>query len=373
MHRLSDFDFQLPPELIAQHPAPQRTGSRLLHVKPGQALQDLFFKDLLQLIHPGDVLVFNNSKVIPARLFGTKETGGQVEILIERITGPYQATAMLRVSKKPAPGSMIELRSDQAAKLNQTAAFANNTNNAKNSEAPPSKMIVLEGRDPQHDDRFLLRFQAPILEVLEAYGQIPLPPYIEHTPGSEDAQRYQTVYAQTPGSVAAPTAGLHFDQEFLAALDAKGVKRAALTLHVGTGTFAPVRTEAIDQHRMHSEWCEVPQATADLIAQARREKKRVIAVGTTSLRTLESGALAPSDAQRGCIKAGAWETDIFIRPGYEFKVVDALLTNFHLPKSTLLMLVAAFVGYDTMRAAYAHAVERRYSFFSYGDAMFCEK
>jgi S-adenosylmethionine:tRNA ribosyltransferase-isomerase len=217
-----------------------------------------------------------------------------------------------------------------------------------------------------------------VLEVLESWGEIPLPPYIEHKPDLEDRLRYQTVYAHHPGSVAAPTAGLHFDQPFLKALDAKGIRRAHVTLHVGTGTFAPVRSEDIDQHQMHSEWCEISEETAELIAQTRREGGRVIAVGTTSLRTLESGALAPlleppPGVSHGAVRHGIWETDIFIRPGYEFKVVDALLTNFHLPKSTLLMLVAAFVGFDTMRAAYAHAIHARYRFFSYGDAMFCER
>lgn len=347
MYRLSDFDFHLPNELIAQHPAGERSGSRLLVVDPGAhtpAFEDRQFKDLIDLVNPGDVLVFNNSKVIPARLHGTKETGGAVEILVERIVSSYEAMVLLRVSKKPAPDSIIKLT----------------------KEGTPT--ITVLGRDPDHDDRFRLSFDQPVLDVLYAHGEIPLPPYIEHKPNQEDVTRYQTVYAATPGSVAAPTAGLHFDERVLEALDKKGVKRAFVTLHVGTGTFAPVRSENLEEHRMHSEWCEIPEETATAIAQARSAGKRVIAVGTTSLRTLESGAMSG-----GLVRAGAWDTDIFIRPGYQFQVVDCLVTNFHLPKSTLLMLVAAFVGYDTMRAAYQHAVDQRYRFFSYGDAMFCKR
>lgn len=363
MYRLSDFDFDLPNELIAQHPAGERSGSRLLVVDPGAidsstthgssaaepsartpTFEDRQFKDLIDLVNPGDVLVFNNSKVIPARLHGTKETGGAVEILVERIISTHEAMVLLRVSKKPAPGSIIKIA----------------------KEGAPT--ITVLGRDPDHDDRFRLAFDQPVLDVLYAHGEIPLPPYIEHKPNQEDVTRYQTVYAATPGSVAAPTAGLHFDESVLAALDKKGVKRAFVTLHVGTGTFAPVRSENLEEHRMHSEWCEISEETAATIAQARGAGKRVIAVGTTSLRTLESGAISG-----GLVKTGAWDTDIFIRPGYQFQVVDCLVTNFHLPKSTLLMLVAAFVGYDTMRATYQHAVDQRYRFFSYGDAMFCKR
>jgi S-adenosylmethionine:tRNA ribosyltransferase-isomerase len=426
MYRLSDFDFKLPPELIAQHPAAERTASRLLRVRSGAqrgaassamsampaqavstassacALEDLHFKDLLSLLHPGDLLVFNDSKVIPARLFGVKTTGGQVEILVERITSSHAAMAMLRVSKKPAPGAVIELirpdaeerpadtlatktanaASDAASGTASTPSSAfslsAHATSASASHTTQAPQITVLGRDLNYDDRFSLSFDRPVLEVLESWGEIPLPPYIEHKPDLEDRLRYQTVYAHHPGSVAAPTAGLHFDQPFLKALDAKGIRRAHVTLHVGTGTFAPVRSEDIDQHQMHSEWCEISEETAELIAQTRREGGRVIAVGTTSLRTLESGALAPlleppPGVSHGAVRHGIWETDIFIRPGYEFKVVDALLTNFHLPKSTLLMLVAAFVGFDTMRAAYAHAIHARYRFFSYGDAMFCER
>ncbi len=345
--RLSDFDFDLPEALIAQHPAAQRTESRLLVVTPQTStFQDARFTDLIDQLEAGDLMVFNNSKVIPARLFGQKASGGQVEILVERITQDNQALAMLRVSKKPAAGSQIQL-------------------NAPSGNKGP--LITVIGRDATYDDRFVLQFPESVLDVLHRCGELPLPPYIQHKPDQEDANRYQTVYAQTPGSVAAPTAGLHFDEPFLARLDAKGIRRAFVTLHVGTGTFAPVRTEDLSAHQMHTEWYELPVETAEAIAHARKEGRRVVAVGTTSLRTLESAA-----TNGGLVLPGQRETDIFIRPGYSFKVVDALLTNFHLPKSTLLMLVAAFVGYDTMRQAYAHAVESRYRFFSYGDAMFCK-
>lgn len=345
--RLSDFDFDLPDALIAQHPAAQRTESRLLVVAPQTStFQDARFTDLIDQLEPGDLMVFNNSKVIPARLFGQKASGGQVEILVERITHDNQALAMLRVSKKPAAGSQIQLNAPAGVQ---------------------GPLITALGRDATYDDRFVLQFPESVLDVLHRCGELPLPPYIQHKPDQEDANRYQTVYAQTPGSVAAPTAGLHFDEPFLARLDAKGIRRAFVTLHVGTGTFAPVRTEDLSAHQMHTEWYELPIETAEAIAQARKEGRRVVAVGTTSLRTLESAAI-----DGGLVSPGQRETDIFIRPGYAFKVVDALLTNFHLPKSTLLMLVAAFVGYDTMRKAYAHAVESRYRFFSYGDAMFCK-
>ena len=341
--KLSDFDFDLPAELIAQHPAPQRSASRLLVVNHGTtgAIQDRQFSNLLDLVSPGDVLVFNNSKVIPARLFGEKVTGGRVEIVVERVLTIYRASCLMRVSKKPGVNTEIRL-------------------------AEGHRLTVL-GRDPQHPDRFHLEFSEPVLSVLDRIGEIPLPPYITHTADAQDAERYQTVYAQHPGSIAAPTAGLHFDDTMLKALDEKGVHRAFVTLHVGSGTFAPVKTEHIDAHRMHSEWYEISPQTAEAVNRAKREGRRVIAVGTTTLRTLEAAG------QRGVLDPGSGETDIFIKPGYEFKIVDALLTNFHLPRSTLLMLVAALMGYDTMRQTYAHAIAQRYRFFSYGDAMFCLK
>jgi S-adenosylmethionine:tRNA ribosyltransferase-isomerase len=351
--RLSDYDYELPAELIAQTPLADRSASRLLHV--GRTLVDRNFRDLPDLLSPGDVLVFNDSRVIPARLRARKESGGQVEILLERMRGDREAVVMLRASKKTATGSRLRLEAPQAAY------------GSAESAAPPVWVEVL-GRDPEHDDRFLLRFDRPVNDILSVFGEVPLPPYITHRPGPEDTQRYQTVYAREPGSVAAPTAGLHFDDAVLAALDARGIRRAMVTLHVGSGTFAPVRSDDITTHRMHAEWCEIPPATAQLIAQARQQGRRVIAVGTTSLRTLESGAIDDAPSR---VRSGAWETDLFIRPGYRFKVVDGLLTNFHLPRSTLLMLVAAFVGYERMREAYAHAVASRYRFFSYGDAMLC--
>lgn len=332
-YTLSDFDFELPVELIAQSPAAERTGSRLLEVCPGGALRDHRFPDLLSLLSPGDLLVFNNSKVIRARLAAQKPTGGQVELLVERITSPVTATAMMRASRKPAPGSAL-LLSDGSA-------------------------LWVEGRDPVHDDRFLLRFEAPVLEVLEQLGELPLPPYIDHKPTTEDDARYQTVYAQTPGSVAAPTAGLHFDEALLAALAAQGVQSAHVTLHVGSGTFAPVKHEDLSQHVMHSEWCVLPPETSEKVAATKARGGRVVAVGTTSLRTLESLSG----------QAGERDTNLFITPGYRFNTVDRLITNFHLPKSTLMMLVSAFAGYDQIRRAYAHAISQRYRFFSYGDAM----
>ena len=364
--RLSDFDFDLPESLIAQHPAARRTESRLLMVAPGaDRFPDARFTDLIDQLMPGDLMVFNNSKVIPARLFGLKASGGRVEILVERILEGNQVLAMLRVSKKPAPGSQIQLirRGDDT----QDHAHDEAHTRGQEQRDVQSPVVTVIGRDTTYDDRFVLQFPQSVLDVLHQWGELPLPPYIEHKPNQDDANRYQTVYAQTPGSVAAPTAGLHFDEAFLAALDAKGIHRAFVTLHVGAGTFAPVRTEDLSAHRMHTEWYELPVETAEAIAHARKAGRRVIAVGTTSLRTLESAAM-----EGGLVTPGQRETDIFIRPGYSFRVVDALLTNFHLPKSTLLMLVAAFVGYDTMRKAYAHAIASKYRFFSYGDAMFCQ-
>ncbi|MEY2777488.1 MAG: hypothetical protein RLY30_1586 [Pseudomonadota bacterium] len=332
-YTLSDFDFELPAELIAQSPASVRTGSRLLEVCPTGAIQDHRFPDLLSLLSPDDLLVFNNSKVLRARLAAQKPTGGQVELLVERITSSVTATAMMRASRKPAAGSSLRLTD--------------------------GSLVWLEGRDPVHEDRFLLRFEAPVLEVLDRLGELPLPPYIEHRPTAEDDARYQTVYAKTPGSVAAPTAGLHFDEALLAALAERGVQSASVTLHVGSGTFAPVKHEDLSQHVMHAEWCVLPEDTAEKIEATKSRGGRVVAVGTTSLRTLES--------LQGC--AGERDTRLFITPGYRFNTVDRLITNFHLPKSTLMMLVSAFAGYDQIRKAYAHAIERRYRFFSYGDAM----
>ena len=342
MLTVDDFDFALPPELIAQHPAAERRGSRLLHVD-GVLQQDLRFADLPTLLAPGDLLVFNDTRVIRARLFGQKASGGQVEVLIERIVDARHALAQVRASKSPKPGATLRLAD----------AFD----------------VTVTGRAGTTGEFFALELPegGDFWQLTEAHGRLPLPPYIEHAAGSDDESRYQTVFAREPGAVAAPTAGLHFDEAMLAALRAQGIEQAWLTLHVGAGTFQPVRVTNIAEHRMHSERFEIPQATVDAIAAARARGGRVIAVGTTSLRALESAA------QSGELKAGAAETEIFITPGYRFRVVDRLITNFHLPKSTLLMLVSAFAGADTIRSAYAHAVAERYRFFSYGDAMLLEK
>ncbi|MFP5419543.1 MAG: tRNA preQ1(34) S-adenosylmethionine ribosyltransferase-isomerase QueA [Gammaproteobacteria bacterium] len=336
--RVADFDFQLPPELIAQFPAAQRGSSRLLHVDPTGTLHDRWFAELPTLLRPDDLLVMNDTRVIKARLFGVKDSGGKVELLVERVTGEFEALAFIRASHAPKPGSRIVLDEDCA-------------------------LDVLA----RQDDLTLLRFAQPVLDVLDRLGRLPLPPYIDHVPTAEDEARYQTVYANEPGAVAAPTAGLHFDDALLDTLRTCGIRTAKVTLHVGAGTFQPVRVDEVSEHRMHSERYTIPQATVDAIAGTRTRNGRVVAVGTTSLRALEAAA------RHGSLRAGSDETDIFITPGYTFKVVDALITNFHLPRSTLLMLVSAFAGIDTIRAAYAHAIAARYRFFSYGDAMFLDK
>ncbi len=346
MHTVDDFDFPLPPELIAQHPTRERTGSRLLHCH-GPQLADLRFADLPGLLAAGDLLVFNDTKVIRARLFGQKDSGGQVEVLIERIVDARHALAQVRASKSPKPGTRLRLAD----------AFE----------------VTVTGRAGANDEFLALELPAggDFWQLTEAHGRLPLPPYITHAAGSDDESRYQTVFAREPGAVAAPTAGLHFDETLLATLKAQGIDMAWLTLHVGAGTFQPVRVTNIAEHRMHSERFEIPQATVDAIAATRARGGRVIAVGTTSLRALESAA--QHGEKCGELKAGGAETDIFITPGYQFRIVDRLITNFHLPKSTLLMLVSAFAGVDTIRAAYAHAIAERYRFFSYGDAMLLEK
>ncbi|HUW00468.1 MAG TPA: tRNA preQ1(34) S-adenosylmethionine ribosyltransferase-isomerase QueA [Gallionella sp.] len=337
--RTDEFDFVLPERLIAQHPPEQRGASRLLHVHDG-VLDDRRFADLLQLVRPNDVLVLNDTRVIKARLFGSKESGGKIEVLVERVLNEHEVLAQVRASHSPQTGSRMLLAGTLA--------------------------VEVLGRDGEF---FLLRFVAKedVLDLLERHGQLPLPPYITHAAGGEDEQRYQTVFASVAGAVAAPTAGLHFDEAMLQALRDKGVRIAYVTLHVGAGTFQPVRAENIHEHAMHSERYEIPQATVDAIAGTRAKQGRVIAVGTTSLRALESSAAS------GVLRAGSAETDIFITPGYRFRTVDVLLTNFHLPRSTLLMLVCAFGGMDEMLEAYRHAVEKEYRFFSYGDAMLIER
>ncbi len=338
--RLSDFDYELPRELIAQAPSPERTGSRLLHVD-GSALADLAFTDLPRLIAPGDLLVFNDTRVIKSRLAATKATGGKVELLLERLLGHDRALFQLRVSHPPKIGSELTLPGDARA-------------------------TVMERRDRFFDLR--LAGGVSFLDYLDRHGAVPLPPYITRAAVTDDESRYQTVFAREPGAVAAPTAGLHFDAPLLSMLEANGVAVAWVTLHVGAGTFAPVTTDDLTAHVMHSEWYRVPAATASAIDETRARGGRVLAVGTTSVRALESAATSD-----GRVQAGEGETRIFITPGYAFRVVDRLLTNFHLPKSTLLMLVSAFSGVATIRAAYAHAIAKRYRFFSYGDAMLLER
>ena len=338
--QLSDFNYDLPPELIAQHPLANRTDSRLLelNIEGGNVAQliDRKFPEILNLIKPGDLLVFNDTKVIPARLHGKKETGGNVELLIERISGDQQAWVQMRASKVPKTGSIVHIHN-------------------KAGETFPVEMLDYDGRF------YEARFPENVFDLLERFGELPLPPYIEHQPNQEDANRYQTVLAKNPGAVAAPTAGLHFDEAILKKLNELGVKQASVTLHVGAGTFTPVREEDLSKHKMHYEWFSVPAETIAAIESTHQAGGRVIAVGTTSLRALES------QAQN---QQASGETNLFITPGYTFKAVDCLLTNFHLPKSTLLMLVSAFAGVDNIRHAYQHAIQNEYRFFSYGDAMF---
>ncbi|MDI5847778.1 tRNA preQ1(34) S-adenosylmethionine ribosyltransferase-isomerase QueA [Shewanella xiamenensis] len=341
--RVTDFSFDLPDELIARYPMAQRTASRLLTLDGNTGtLADKQFTDLLEMINPGDLMVFNNTRVIPARLFGQKASGGKLEILVERMLDDKRILAHVRSSKSPKVDSIIHLDGGYEMKM---AA--------------------------RHDALFELQLLSDltILEVLEAVGHMPLPPYIDRPDEDADKERYQTVYNQNPGAVAAPTAGLHFDDVMLEALKAKGVNIAFVTLHVGAGTFQPVRVDNVLEHKMHSEWANVPQDVVDLIAQTKAAGKRVVAVGTTSVRSLESAARA----SEGELKAFSGDTDIFIYPGYQFQIVDAMITNFHLPESTLIMLVSAFAGFDHVMAAYQHAITQKYRFFSYGDAMFVTK
>ena len=344
--RTQDFDFFLPDALIAQHPTNARNASRLLHLdgNSGQ-LNDKQFIDLPAFLSAGDLLVFNDTRVIKARLFGHKATGGNVEMLIERVLDTDNVLAHIRASRAPKAGTRLKL------------------GNSINSFAIDAEVI---GRD---DDLFHVKFlgDVPVLDLLELHGAMPLPPYITHAAKAEDDERYQTVYAKHAGAVAAPTAGLHFDEVMLATLKAKGVNIAYVTLHVGAGTFQPVRVDNIEDHKMHSELYYISAETVALIETTKATGGKIMAVGTTSLRALESAA------QCGELKSGHSETNIFITPGYSFKVVDKLLTNFHLPKSTLLMLVSAFAGFEAIKSAYAHAVKQQYRFFSYGDAMLLEK
>jgi S-adenosylmethionine:tRNA ribosyltransferase-isomerase len=336
-YTLADFDFDLPPELIAQHPVPERSASRLLDGR-GAAPTDRVFRELPALLEPGDLLVFNDTRVIKARLHGRKAgSGGAVEVLVERVLPDHEVLAHLRASKSPRAGVVIRF-----------------------ADAFDAEVLGRAGPD---DELFRLRFPADPFALLDAHGHVPLPPYIAHADGTDDERRYQTVFAAKPGAVAAPTAALHFDEPLLAALAARGVQSTRVTLHVGAGTFQPVRAERIEDHRMHSEWFEVGAGCVDAVRAAQARGGRVVAVGTTSVRSLESAA------RGGTLQPMQGDTDIFITPGFDFRVVDALVTNFHLPKSTLMMLVSALAGHTQVMALYRHAIEARYRFFSYGDAM----
>ncbi len=340
--KTKDFDFYLPNELIAQHPTTERTASRLLLLDGNTGVsQDNLFANIIELLNPGDVLVLNDTRVIKARLFGKKTTGGKIEVMIERVVDAHHALAQIKASRAPKTGSTLFLANSVHAK-------------------------VLS----RQEDLFLLHFtdSANVLDLLDQYGNLPLPPYITHLADAEDEERYQTVFASQLGAVAAPTAGLHFDEKILAKLKAKGVHIAFVTLHVGAGTFKPVKVENIVEHKMHSELYTIPQTTINLISEAKARANKIIAVGTTVLRSLEGSA-----QQTGYLRAGQSETAIFITPGFQFKVVDRLLTNFHLPKSTLLMLVSAFAGFENVMRAYQHAIDAKYRFFSYGDAMLIER
>lgn len=342
--QLSDFDFHLPEELIANYPPKNRTDSRLLHLNGNTGeINHRQFPDILALLNPGDLMVFNNTRVIPARLLGQKSSGGKVEVLIERVLDEHQVLAHIRANKSPKPGNMLLLE-----------------------DVIEAEMLGREG------ELFHLRFchDESVFDLLEKHGHMPLPPYIERPDEEQDKERYQTVYNQKPGAVAAPTAGLHFDDDLLEALRQKGVNTAFVTLHVGAGTFQPVRVDNIKEHQMHSEYAEVPQDVVDAILATKANGGRVVAVGTTSVRSLESAAQASEDK---LIQAFSSDTSIFIYPGYQFKVVDAMVTNFHLPESTLIMLVSAFCGKENILHAYNTAVQEKYRFFSYGDAMFLEK
>ena len=327
---VSEFDYALPPELIAQHPAPERSASRLLHLRPDGSLEDRLFEEFPGLVDERDTLVLNDTRVVRARLAGRKPSGGQVEVFVERIVQGREALALMRAGHAPKPGSEVLIGDDVRVTVEEKT-----------------------------QDLYRVRFSHDVEQVLERYGAVPLPPYIEHAPEKADEERYQTVYAAQPGAVAAPTAGLHFDHAMLERVRARGARIAQLTLHVGFGTFQPLRVERVEAHRMHRERYSIPDETLQALAG-----RRVLAVGTTSLRALESAAATG---------ATSGETDLFIYPGYEFQVVDRLLTNFHLPKSTLLMLVSAFAGRDRILQAYRHAVESKYRFFSYGDAMLIDR
>jgi S-adenosylmethionine:tRNA ribosyltransferase-isomerase len=341
--RVADFSFELPDELIARHPMADRTASRLLTLDGNTGeLGHKVFKDLIDFLNPNDLMIFNNTKVIPARMYGQKSTGGKVEVLVERVVDEHRVLAHVRSSKSPKEGATLILEGKAEA-----------------------TMVA------RHGELFELEFKGEqtVLKILDEIGHMPLPPYIDRPDTDEDKARYQTVYNEKPGAVAAPTAGLHFDETLLEKIKAKGIETQFITLHVGAGTFQPVRVDSVDEHVMHSEYIEVSQEVVDAIKKTKANGGRVIAVGTTSVRSLESAA----KASEGELQPLYGDTDIFIYPGYEFQVVDAMVTNFHLPESTLIMLVSAFAGQDHILNAYNTAIEEQYRFFSYGDAMFITK
>ncbi len=344
--RVADFSFELPESLIARYPQPERSGCRLLQLDgPSGGLTHGVFTDLLDNLEAGNLLVFNNTRAIPARLFGRKVSGGKIEVLVERVLDDHRVLAHVRASKAPKPGTELLLGDDESIAATMVA---------------------------RHDTLFELRFNddRDVFTILNAVGHMPLPPYIDRPDEDADRELYQTVYSEKPGAVAAPTAGLHFDEPLLAALRAKGIEMAFVTLHVGAGTFQPVRVETIEEHVMHAEYAEVPQDVVDAVLACKARGKRVVAVGTTSVRSLESAANACQDA---LIAPFFGDTSIFIYPGYHYQVIDALVTNFHLPESTLIMLVSAFAGYKNTMNAYHQAVAEQYRFFSYGDAMFISR
>lgn len=348
--RVSDFSFNLPEELIARYPKADRTGSRLMTLdgNSGQ-IHDLGFVDIIDQLNAGDLLVFNNTRVIPARMFGQKSTGGKIEVLVERMLDQHSVLAHIRSSKSPKVGAELQFVGLENALIKAT-------------------MVA------RHGALFELKFHSEqgVLNILEDIGHMPLPPYIDRPDEDSDKERYQTVYNEKPGAVAAPTAGLHFDEAILEKIKAKGIELAFVTLHVGAGTFQPVKVDEIADHIMHAEYVEVPDEVVQQIQNTKARGGRVVAVGTTSVRSLESAAKAASDKGEA-LSAFYGDTDIFITPGYQFQLVDALLTNFHLSESTLLMLVSAFAGYEHIMPAYEHAIEEKYRFFSYGDAMFLTK
>lgn len=338
--RTSDFDYELPPELIAQRPLPTRSGSRLLYLPANSRPRDKHFIELPDLLHAGNLLVFNDTRVFPARLHGHKSSGGKIEILIERLLGNGQVLAHIRASKSPKTGNRIQLKDDTA-------------------------VYVLERRGELYKLQFDIKEE--LLDYLGQEGQLPLPPYIERAPENQDHERYQTVYAERVGAIAAPTAGLHFDHKVLTGLAERDIQHCFITLHIGAGTFQPVRSELIKDHILHAEWAEVPEEVCQLIERTKRQGGRIVAVGTTVVRSLEAAAIS------GTLNPFSGETQLFITPGFRFNVVDMLVTNFHLPCSSLLMLVSAFAGHERIMLAYRHAVNRRYRFYSYGDAMLIEK